>query len=165
MTLLIDAYKVRDVGTYDVPGAFLQAGLVLRPNNERALMRLVGESVGIMYKVNPEYMKNVVCEKGKKVLYLSVLQAVYGCIKSALLWHELFAGTLQKIGYRIKFHDKCVVNRVINGKQYMITWYVNDKKSHVDKNVGTRDMERVTDFFGELVISKGNKLDNLSEKI
>ena len=73
MSLLIDAYEGRDVGTYDVPGAYLQAELAPRPNNERVLMKLVGNFVDIMCKVNPEHLKNVIYENGKKVLYLEVM--------------------------------------------------------------------------------------------
>ena len=84
MFLLIGAYEGRDVGTYDIPGAYLQAVLAPRPNNEQLLMKLVGDSVDIMCKVNLEHLKNIVYENGKKVLYLKVLQAIYGYIESAL---------------------------------------------------------------------------------
>jgi len=36
-----------------------------------------------MCKVNPQYKKQVRNERGKKVLYLRVLKALYGCIESA----------------------------------------------------------------------------------
>ena len=42
VTLLIDAYEGRDVRTYDVPGAYLQARLAPREGNERVLMKLRG---------------------------------------------------------------------------------------------------------------------------
>ena len=38
ISLLIDAYEGRYVGTYDVPEAYLQARLALKDNNERVLM-------------------------------------------------------------------------------------------------------------------------------
>ena len=90
VTFLIDAYERRDVATYDVPGAYLYAKLLPRENNERVLMKLTGKFVDIMCKVNPEHTKNVVMEKGKKVLYLEILRALYGCIESALRWYELY---------------------------------------------------------------------------
>ena len=125
VTLLIDTYEGRDVGTYDVPGAFLQAKLGPRPNNERVLMRLVGNFVDIMCKVNPDHTRNVIYENGKKVLYLEVLQAIYGCIESALRWYELYSETLSKEGFVINPYDKCVANKIINGKQCTIVWYVD----------------------------------------
>ena len=47
-------------------------------------MRLRDEFVDIMCDVNPEYKKYVKVIGGKKLLYLRVLRAIYGCIESAL---------------------------------------------------------------------------------
>ena len=80
ITLLIDAYEERDVATFDVPGAYLQASLAPRDDGERVLMKLVGDFVDIMCKVNPEHEKNIIYENGQKVLYMEILQAIYGCI-------------------------------------------------------------------------------------
>ena len=77
MTLLIDAYEERDVAVYDVPGAYLHATLSPTGSKERALMKLEGDFVDIMVKVNPEHAKNVIYEHGKKVLYMEILQAIY----------------------------------------------------------------------------------------
>ena len=158
VTLLIDTYEGRDVGTYDVPGAFLQAKLGPRPNNERVLMRLVGNFVDIMCKVNPDHTKNVIYENGKKVLYLEVLQAIYGCIESALRWYELYSETLSKEGFVINPYDKCVANKIINGKQCTIVWYVDDNKiSHEDPKVVTEIIDLMKKHFGDLTVTRGNK--------
>ena len=76
VTMLIGAYEDRDVGIYDVPGAYLQARLAPRENNERVLMKLRGKFVDIMCKVNPEHIKNVIYENGHKVLYMEILQSI-----------------------------------------------------------------------------------------
>jgi hypothetical protein len=55
------------------------------PKDKRVLLKLVGEFVDIMCKVNPAYLPYVRYEFGKKVLYLRVLKAIYGMIESALL--------------------------------------------------------------------------------
>jgi hypothetical protein len=39
------------------------------------------------------------------VLYLQLLKALYGCVKAALLWYELFSGTLQKMGFTTDHND------------------------------------------------------------
>ena len=64
-------------------------------------MKLRGQFVDIMCEVNEEYKKHVVYEKEQKVLYLQVLQTIYGRIESALLWYNLFATTLKGMGYKI----------------------------------------------------------------
>ena len=117
---MIDVYEGRDVATYDVPGAHLQVKLAPRENNERVLMKLRGRFVDIMCKVNPEYSKNVIYENGQKVLYMEILQAIYGCIESALRWYELYSHTLEKESFEINPYDRCAANKVINGKQCKI---------------------------------------------
>jgi hypothetical protein len=76
--------------------------------------------VDIMCKVNADYLPYVVYENGKKVLYVKILQAIYGCIESALLWYNLYATTLKDMGFVINSYDKCVANKIINGKQCTI---------------------------------------------
>ena len=62
-------------------------------------MKFRDEFVDIMCEVNPEFKKHVIEERGKKVLYVKVLWAIYGCIKSALLWYELYVKTLKDLQY------------------------------------------------------------------
>jgi hypothetical protein len=97
-SLVIDTQEGRAVHTFDIPGAYLHAKL---PKNKQVLLKLIGEFVDIMFKVNPEYLPYVRFEFGKKVLYLRVLKAIYGMIESALLWYELFSTTLEKMGFEI----------------------------------------------------------------
>ena len=82
---MIDAFESMDVATADVVGACLMANM-----DDFVLVKLTGESVDIMCKVDPMYKKYVYYEKGKKVLYLRLLKALYGCMQSALLWYETF---------------------------------------------------------------------------
>ena len=85
--LLVDAYEGRDVAVYDIPGAYLKASLSPKGSKERILMKLEGDLVDIMVNVNPEHTKNVVYECGKKVLYMEILQVIYGCIEPSLRWY------------------------------------------------------------------------------
>jgi hypothetical protein len=85
LSLLIDATEHRDVATADVTGAYLHAKM-----EAFTLLKMEGESVEIMCNVCEDYIKYVGHENGKKVLYLKLLKALYGCVESALLWYELF---------------------------------------------------------------------------
>ena len=112
----------------------------------------------LMCKVNPERLKNVVYENGKKVSYLEVLQVIYGCIESSLRWYELYSETLSKEGFVINPYDKCVANKIINGKQCTIVWYVGDNKiSHEDLEVVTEIIEIMKKHFGDLTTTRGSK--------
>ena len=128
------------------------------PKDKRVLMRLRDEFVDIMCTVNPKYKPFVQHVNGKKVLYLKVLRAIYGCIESALLWYELFSSTLQQLGFKINPYDRCVANKIINGKQCTIVWYVDDVKvSHMDPEVVGNTIKDFEKHFGEVQNTRGNK--------
>jgi len=63
--------------------------------NDYTLLKFTGDSVDIMCKMNPKYEEYVIMESGRKVLYVQLLKALYGCVASALLWYELFSGNLK----------------------------------------------------------------------
>jgi len=155
-TLVIDAYEERDVATFDVPGAYLHAEM----DKDRVFMKLRGQFVDIMCDVNPEYKQYVTTEgpKHQKVLYLWVLRAIYGCIQSALLWYDLYVNTLEKLGFAINPYDRCVANKMINGSQCTIVFYVDDNKvSHIDPAVNDEILKIMSDHFGDLTITRGKK--------
>ena len=162
-TLLIEVREGRDVAIFDVPGAYLHAEM---PGDKKLLMVFRGEFVDIMCDVNEEYKKYVIYENGKKVLYVRILRAIYGCIESALLWYQLYAKTLKQMGFKLNPYDKCVANKMINGKQCTIAWYVDDNKiSHEDPQVVTEMLGVLKSHFGDLVISRGNEHDLLGMRI
>ena len=78
--------------------------------------------------MNTDYKKHVRHENGTKMLYMVILRALYGCIQSALLWYNLYSKTLVEEGFVINPYDRCVANKVINGNQCTIAFYVDDNK-------------------------------------
>ena len=96
LSLLIDAWEKRCVGTGDVPGAYLHALM-----KDFTLIKIEGESVDILCRIKPNYDNCAVIENGKRVLYLRLNKALYGYVMSALLWYELFANTLKDMGFEI----------------------------------------------------------------
>ncbi len=120
LTIKVDAYEKRDVGTADVVGAYLKALMT-----DFVLMKFTGESVDILCKLNKENEKYVVIEKGKRVLYVRLDKALYGCVKSALLWYKLFSSALIDMGFVLNPYHPCVANCDIDGKQCTIIWYVD----------------------------------------
>jgi hypothetical protein len=153
MSLLIDAKERRDMATADAAGAHLHADL-----KDFTLLRAEGESVYGMCAVSEEYKKYIVREHGKKVLCLNLLKALHGCVKSALLWYELFSGTFQEMGFQLNPYDTCVANKVISGEQCTACWCVEDNKiSHLDPDVVTDIMHRIKDSFGKMASTRGKE--------
>ncbi len=151
LSLLIDASERRDVATADVAGAYLHADM-----DDFTLLRVEGTEVDILCNVCEDYKKYVCYENGKKVLYLMLLKALYGCVKSALLWYELFTSELQGMGFELNPYDTCVANKRIDDKQCTIAWYVDDTKiSHVDDKVVTTVIQRVEQKFGKMTVTRG----------
>ena len=66
------------------------------------------------------------------------------------------------MGLTLNDHDKYIANKIINGKQCTIVFYVNDNKiSHTDPKVVTLVIEDISKYFGELTVSRGKKHDYL----
>jgi hypothetical protein len=117
LTIMIDAKEARDVATCDVAGAYLKCKIY-----DYVLIRFEGESVDVLCNMNPLHKPFVVFEHGKKVLYARLDKGIYGCVKSAMLWYNLFSSSLQEMGFIINPYDKCVANCEVNGKQCTIVW-------------------------------------------
>ena len=111
--------------TFDVSGAHLHTDI---PKDKRILMNLREGFVEIMCQVNPFYEQHVRYENGQNVLCILVIRAVYGCIKSALLWYKLSSTMLGGLGFEINPYDRCVSNIFIKGTQCTISWYMDANK-------------------------------------
>jgi hypothetical protein len=129
LTAAINAKERRRVMSIDVPGAFMHADI-----DELIHVRLEGPMAELLTRVDPEkYRKYVVEENGKQVLYVELQKALYGTLQAALLfWENLSSFLIDELGFTANPYDKCVVNKMIKGKQCTIIWHVDDLKlSHV----------------------------------
>ena len=157
----MDAYEKRDVGTADVAGAYLKAVM-----DDYVLMKFTEDSVDILCRINPTHIPFVAIENGTKVLYVRLVKAIYGCVKSALLWYDLFYSHLKEMGFVLNPYDSCVANCDINGKQCTIAWYVDDMKiSHVDPEVVTDIINKIESKFDKMTVMRGKEHVFLGMKI
>jgi hypothetical protein len=153
LSLMIDALEKRDVATADVVGAYLLADM-----DEFVLLKLTGDAVTIMCQANDRYSRFVTTEHGQRVLYLQLLKALYGCVRSALLWYDLFSSTLKNMGFVLNPYDPCVANKTIDGSQCTILWYVDDTKiSHVKASVTTAVILAIEQKFGKMTVTRGKE--------
>jgi len=135
----IYAHESHDVVTCDIPGAFLQAD-----NPDFVLMQLDGILAELMVKIAPTlYHKYVTTNaKGKSVLYVQLENAVYGMMKSAILFYRKLVADLTSIGFEINPYDPCIANKIIDGKQMTICWHIDDLFiGHEDPHVVTTFLE------------------------
>ena len=119
---MVDAEESREVVVTDVPGAYLHADM-----DTEVHMVLTGTMAELLCKVKPElYRKYVQDHNGKKVLYVRLRKALYGCLKSGLLFWRHLSSLLERNGFEINPYDTCVANKLVNGKQCTIVWHVDD---------------------------------------
>jgi hypothetical protein len=83
----------------NVEGAYLHADM-----DEEVIMVFEGDMVDYMVQANPAKDAAYVhtTKSGKKLLFVELLKALYGCIKSALLWYNLFTSTLKDVAFVTK---------------------------------------------------------------
>jgi predicted metal-dependent peptidase len=70
------------------------------------------------------------------------------------------------MGFKLNDYDPCVANKVIDGKQCTIGWYVNDNKiSHVDPKVNDEIVRKIEERFGKMTVTRGKEHVFLGMKI
>ena len=150
---MIDALEGRDVATANISGAYLHADM-----DDVVIMRLTGQIVNIMCDANSSFKQHIVTEGKQKVLYVQLLKALYGCVKSALLWYHLYTEVLKNMGFILNPYDLCVANKEINGSQCTVAFYVdNNKISHKDRSVVSDIISVIEKRFGGLVVTRGKE--------
>ena len=149
-TFMIDAFEEREVGVFDISGAFLHPEMPKKDEDEHVLMRFIGGAIDILIEINPEYAECVIEENGQRVLYVEVLRSIYGCIEAAMLWYDMFKRSLEKMGFVINPYDRCVANAIIEGSQCTIVWYVDDCKiSHLKKSMLVKITDELQRLYGK----------------
>ena len=84
------------------------------------------------------------------MLYVKLRKALYGTLQAALLFWRLLLDTLIEWGFRLNEYDKCGANKIINRKQCVIIWHVDDLKiSHVEPKVVNNIIKKLEDKFGQ----------------
>ena len=151
--MMVAAHEGRDVATCDVPGAYLHADMP-----DFVIMKFEGHVVDVLIQIDKNYENFVVIENGKRVIYVRLLKALYGCVKAALLWYELFSSTLVHMGFLLNPYDPCIANKMIKEKQCTIGWHVDDfMLTHDDTEVVSEVIRDINENFGPLSVVRGRK--------
>jgi hypothetical protein len=147
ITSTIEAYEGREVAVVDIPGAYLSADM-----DEEVIMLLRGRLAELMVKTAPDIYRNYITvdATNQPVLYVKSQKALYGCLRSALLFYLKFVGDIESQGFTLNPYDPCVANKVINGKQFTVVWHVDDiKMSHVDEKEVSKLITWLKSVYGE----------------
>jgi hypothetical protein len=153
ITAVVNAHEGRDVTCYDIHGAFLHAD-----SDKDITMILKGRLAELMVQFAPTlYRKYIsVDRKGTVILYVKMQKAMYGLLRSALLFYRKLVGELESAGFRLNPYDPCVANKTINGKQMTVCWHVGDLNvSHVDPSEVAKFGQWLNMMFGVMVAEQG----------
>lgn len=74
------------------------------------------------------------------MLYVQLYKALYGLLRSALLFYCKLRGELEDYGFKINPYDPCVANKITESwHQHTVVWHVDDQiASHVDAFENTK---------------------------
>jgi hypothetical protein len=83
-------------------------------------------------------------------------KAMYGCVKSALLWYNLLVHTLQGKGFEQNPYEPCMANCLIKVSQCTIAWYVDDNKiSYKKPEVVSMIIQKMESVFNKMRVTRG----------
>jgi hypothetical protein len=134
-------------------------------------MKLDGPMAELLVRVDPAKYAPYLVQEGKhKVLYVKLNKALYGTLQAALLfWQNLTDFLVGELGFTLNKYDRCVANKMINGKQCTIIWHVDDLKiSHVDPLVLEEIIRKISERYGKedpVTVNRGKTHDYLGMKI
>jgi hypothetical protein len=114
-------------------------------------MRMNGTLAKLMAKTDPKlYRKYLTDEKGKKVIYVRLQKALYGMMKSALLFFRKLISELKGMGFEVNPYDPFVVNKMVNGSQMTARWHVDDLMiSHTSNKAMSQFLHALKDIYGD----------------
>ena len=157
ITAALESMDRRRTCGVDLPRACLSADM---NDEEEVLMVLCDNLAELMALAAPEIYRDhiAVTSVDRTVLYVKLYKALYGCLKSALLFYRKLWGNLRQQGFVMNPYDPCVVNKTIDGSQMTITWHVNDLKiSHQSDAVINGVVAWLKSIYGTLDASRGDK--------
>ena len=116
LTATIDALERQDVAVVDISGAYLSDDM-----DDVVHVVIRGTLAEMIVMADPAlYRPFVSYETGKTVIYVRLQKALYGCLKSSLLFCEKQVGELEACGFKINTYDPCGANKMIGGKQLTV---------------------------------------------
>ncbi len=134
LTAIADAKEERDVATVDLPNAFCQTVITNADAQHRIIVRLRGALVDLLVEIAPNFYGPYVTinKKGKKILLIQCMNALYGSMVASLMFYKKLVKALKSYGFKYNPYNSCVANKVVEGETATICHHVDDCKiSHV----------------------------------
>ncbi len=156
ITAIVNTYKEHNVACFDIPGASSHANI-----KEDITMVLKGRLVELMVQVTPNLCRKYITvdREGTAILYVKMQKALYGLLRSALLFYRKLVANQESDGFVLNPYDLYVANKVVNGKQMTVCWHVDNLKvSHCNPNQVTIFGEWLRKKYGMAVATHQGKV-------
>ena len=121
--LTIGVREGRYIASDDAPMAYINAKRHVTNNSKKIYMKLNKAVVDIILKNDPSFAEFVDSD-GTAVV--EIIRALYGLSDASGLWYEEISSFLKLYGFVENEVEKCVFNKMIDGKQCTILLYVDD---------------------------------------
>ena len=125
---LINAKENLDVAIIDILNAFVKT--VVKGPKDREIIHIHRLMVDMLMKIAPDMNEDYVTidKKVNQQFLMECFNALDGIMVASLLYYQKFTKSLKEQGYTMNPYDPCVWNKMINGKQLIICFHVDDCK-------------------------------------
>ena len=117
---------------------------------------LRGKLCELLVQVNPKLYRQYVktTAKGQPILYVKLAKALYGLLRSALLFYRKLSNELVEHGFVINPYDPCVATKMIpiSAKTAEIAIKINNNLPNKNKNFVVPSHHQQTVTYGTLMI-------------
>ena len=129
----------------DISGAFMQSD-----QDKTIHMELEGTLAKLLVQCDPSsHCPYLTTEKENPVLYVEVVNALYGTLRVALLFWRKLTKKLVEWEFEVNPYGSCITNKMLHGKQCTITWHMDNLKIlHMEKTVLDESITQLDNEFG-----------------
>ena len=71
--------------------------------------------VNLALEIYGPYLTKV--KQGHPVLYMCILNAIFGIMRAVLLYYQHFMANIHGISFKLNLYDPCVANKMVDGNQ------------------------------------------------
>ena len=108
ITEVVDEHGGCNVATFDIPGAYLHTEMY-----EDIIVLLEGPLDDLVVKValNIYHKYVIMSSKGRPLLFVRIQKALYGLLRSTLLFYIIVVKDLETYGFNLNPYNLCVAKR------------------------------------------------------
>ena len=106
--------KQREDTIVDITNASIKTDNPKKVGDQINIMKIRGKLAQILVDIAPKVHGHYITyENGKAVVYLELLESLYGTLIASLLFYKKLRKDLEAISFKLNPYDPCVANKMI----------------------------------------------------